>query len=268
MNLFLRTVKVCAVSYIAFLGIMYVLQRKLIYLPSKVRPSLKNFKEVYTEFQTQTKDKLTLTHWSAKRGAPYIFVFHGNAGNIEDRAYKFKFLTDQGHSVFLVSYRGYGGNPGRPTELNLIDDSGRALQWFLEKEKVSLKEVVFFGESLGSGVAVALAAQYPVGGLIFDGAYSSVRDVAQSVYPFIPVRFLLKDTWDSLSRIGKVRSPAFFIHSKKDTVLPFRFAEKLFQAANNPKKHLWLEHSDHNDNLETEAVKKSILDFLQSLSRP
>ena len=267
MSFLLYAIKVCVFSYIALLGIMYVFQRKLIYLPAKIPPSLENFKGVYTAEQTQTRDKLTLTHWYAKGRAPCILVFHGNAGNIEGRAYKFKFLTDRGYSVFLVGYRGYGGNPGRPTESDLIADSAFAVEWLIKEEKISPKEMVFFGESLGSGPAVALAVRYPVGGVIFDGAYSSVTDVAQSVYPFIPVKWLLKDTWDSLSRIQKVRSSLLFIHSKHDSILPFRFAQKLFQAAGRPKKHLWLEHSDHNDNLATESVRQSILDFLQSLSR-
>ena len=226
---------------------------------------MRNWSGIYTEIQTQTENKLSLTHWYAKKGPPYVVVFHGNAGNIEDRAYKFKFLVDQGYSVLLVSYRGYGDNPGQPRESHLIADSVLALEWLLKKEKISAKDVVFFGESLGSGVAVALAAQYPVSGLIFDGAFSSVTDVGQAVYPFIPVRLLLKDAWDSKSRISKVHAPLLFIHSKKDAVIPFRFAQKLFEAANEPKKHIWLKHSGHNDNLEMESVRESILDFLQSL---
>lgn len=265
MKLFLYVAKLFVISYIAFLGIMFVLQRRLLYLPSKTKPSLENFKGIYTEVKSQTQDKLTLTHWYARRGPPYIVVFHGNAGNIEDRAYKFRFLTNRGYSVLLAGYRGYGANPGRPAEPNLIADSALMLEWLIKEENASINEVVLFGESLGSGLAVALATQYPVKGLIFDGAYSSITDVAQSVYPFIPVRGLLKDTWDSLSRIHKVQSPILFIHSMHDPVLPFRFAQKLFQLANEPKQHIWLEHPGHNDNLSPEPVKKAIFDFLQSL---
>lgn len=267
MKLFLYTVKLFLIAYMLFLAGMYILQRKLLYLPEKIRPSLGGWKGIYKEIQTQTKDDLTLTHWYAKTGSPYILVFHGNAGNIEHRAYKFQFLVDQGYSVLLVSYRGYGDNPGRPKESDMISDSALALEWLLKQENISPKDVVLFGESLGSGTAVALAAQYPVKGLIFDGSYSSVTDVAQSVYPYIPVRLLLKDTWDSLSRIQKVNSPLLFIHAKNDNVLPFHFANKLFQAANEPKQHVWLEQSGHNDNLNPESVKQSILDFLQSLSQ-
>ena len=265
MNSFLYAIKFFILFYIALLGIMYVFQRKLIYFPSKVRPSLGNFSDVYTEIQTQTEDQLKLTHWYAKQGRPYIVVLHGNAGNIEDRAYKFKFLVNQGYSVLLVSYRGYGANPGQPTESNLIADSALVLEWLFKQEGALPEETVFFGESLGSGVAIALANQYPVKGLIVDGAYSSMAEVGQSNFPFLPVRWLLKDTWDSQSRIQKIQSPILFIHSKKDSIVPFRFGQSLFQAANEPKKYIWLEHSGHNDTLETESVRKSIFDFLQSI---
>ena len=261
---FLRLVLLFIFPYVTLLGVAYVFQRKLLYFPLKLRPSLESLNGIYTEVHTQTKDQLSLAHWYAKRGQPYIVVFHGNGGNIEGRGYRFKFLVDHGYSVLLVSYRGYGDNPGQPTEKQLISDSGLALEWLLKKEGISSKEVVLFGESLGSGVAIALATQYPVKALIFDGAYSSASEVGQSAYPFLPVRWLLKDTWDSESRIQKVKSPLLFIHSKKDSVVPFRFAQKLFQAANEPKKHIWLEDLGHNDNLEIESVRKSIIDFLQS----
>ena len=253
------------VFYVILLSVMYLFQRKLLYFPFKNRPALGDLNGVYSEVKTQTKDQLTLTHWYAKRGQSYIVVFHGNAGNIEGRGYKFKFLVDQGYSVLLISYRGYGDNPGQPTELDLISDSTLALEWLFKKEGISPEEVVLLGESLGSGVAIALAAKYPVKGLIFDGAYSSITDVGQSAYPLIPVRWLLKDTWNSQSRIQKVKSPMLFIHSKKDSVIPFRFAQRLFQAANEPKQSLWLDRSDHNDNLEAGSVRQSLIDFLQSL---
>ena len=261
---FLRLVLFFIFSYVTLLGIAYVFQRKLIYFPLKTRPSLENLEGIYTEVHIQTKDQLKLTHWYAKQDRPYILVFHGNGGNIEGRGYGFKFLVDHGYSVLLVSYRGYGDNPGQPTEKDLISDSALVLEWLFKQEGISAEEVVLFGESLGSGVAIALAAQYPVKALIFNGAYSSVAEVGQSAYPFLPVRWLLKDTWDSLSRIQKVRAPFLFIHSKKDSIVPFRFANKLFQAANEPKKYIWLEDSGHNDNLEIESVRKSIIDFLQS----
>ena len=265
--IFLRIVMFFIYSYITLIGIAYIFQRKLMYFPLKTHPSLESLERLYTEVHTQTKGQLKLTHWYAKQGQPYIVVFHGNGGNIEGRGYRFKFLVDQGYSVLLVGYRGYGSNPGQPTEQNLISDSALVLEWLFKQEGISAEEVVLFGESLGSGVAIALASQYPVKALIFDGTYSSAVEVGQSAYPFLPVRWLLKDTWDSQSRIQKVKSPLLFIHSKKDSVVPFRFAHKLFQVANEPKKYIWLDGSDHNSNLEIESVRKSIIDFLQVHSK-
>lgn len=251
--------------YTALLGIMYIFQRKFIYFPLKTRPALEVFSTVYKEIHTQTKDQLTLTHWYAKQKAPHIVIFHGNAGNIENRAYRFKFLVDESYSVLLASYRGYGGNPGRPTEKHLISDSIQLLESLFKQEGLSPEDIILFGESLGSGVAVALANKYPVKGLIFDGAFSSLAEVGQSAYPFLPVKWLIKDSWNSQSRIQKVKSPSLFIHSKKDSIVPFRLGQNLFQSANEPKKHLWLENSGHNENLEIESVRKSIIDFIESL---
>ena len=244
---------------------MFLFQRNLMYFPLKTAPSLEQFHGVYKVIKTSTKDQLELTHWYAKQGKKHIVLFHGNAGNLESRAYKLKFLLDQGYSFFLVGYRGYGGNPGRPNEAQMISDSSLALEWLFNQEKASLKETVFFGESLGSAVAIGLAEKHPVKGMIFEGAFSSAVEVGQARYPFAPISWLMKDSWDSLSRISKVKSPLFFIHSKRDRVVPFRFGKKLFEKAPEPKKHLWLEHTDHSDNLEADIAREAISDFLEEL---
>ena len=265
MSAFFYVIKLFVICYAICLVALYFLQRKLLYYPLKHPPKLGGFREIYTEIETQTKEGLILTHWYSKQGPPYIVVFHGNAGNIESRAYRFKFLTDRGYSVFLASYRGYGLNSGKPSEQHFIDDSALVLEWLIKKEGDSAKELILFGESLGSGVAVALAGEYPVKALIFDSAFSSVADVGQAIYPFVPVRWLLKDSWDSESRIKKAQAPSLFIHAKTDSIAPFRFGKKLFLAANEPKKHIWLEDSDHNSNLEKESVQTAIVDFIQSV---
>ena len=264
MYYFYSALKIFLVCYIVVLCFLYFFQRKLIYYPSKSRPNLENFKNIYTEVNTQTKEAFNLIHWYHKKSAPYIIVFHGNAGNIEDRGLKFKFLTDH-YSVLLASYRGYGLNPGKPTEKHLIEDSSLVLKWLLKQEGVSSKEVILFGESLGSGVVTALATQYTVKAVIFDGAFSSVTDVSKSIYPFMPVSLMLKDKWNSEERIKKVQAPTLFIHSKQDRTVSFRFGKKLFASANEPKKHIWLEGPGHTSNLDEEFVKKSVIDFIESV---
>ena len=263
----LYVLKFFIVCYAGFVVFLYFSQRTLLYYPLKTPPQLDDLKGVYTEVKTQTKEGFSLTHWYSKQGLPYIVVFHGNAGNIESRGYGFQFLVDQGYSVLVASYRGYGGNAGKPTEKSIIEDSLLVLEWLLKEEKISSKEVILFGESLGSAVALAVAEKHPVKALIFDGAFSSVKDIAQSLYFYLPVSLLLKDSWDSQKRIRKVKAPTFFIHATEDKTVPLPFGKKLFAFANEPKQFLGLDNSNHNSNLEKTEVQKAIVEFIDRLKQ-
>ena len=252
-----------ALAVLIFFGGSYFWQRKLIYFPDQTKPKLnENHPYPWKEVKTTVKDQLELNHWWILQKAPIILVFHGNAGNIKDRSFKFNFLIEKGYSVFLAGYRGYGGNPGKPSEEKIIEDAEWIVKWIIENTQYSTNQIILFGESLGSCVSIALAEKYPFKGLIFEGAPSSVLDVGRHHYPFIPVRLFLKDTWDSLSRIKNVRSPLLFIHSRKDKIVPFRFGQKLFNEAPDPKQAVWLEHTGHTDNLDEPAVQKAILNFI------
>lgn len=260
----IRISLILVVLYFVVVCMVYVFQRKLMYFPLKSELSLDAVNGIYSQIYTGTSDGIQLLHWYAQRESAVVVVFHGNAGNIEGRGHKFKFLVDQGYSVLLVGYRGYGPNPGRPTEKDLIADSALVVDWLLEREKHSLKDIIFFGESLGSGVAISLALQYNVKGLIFEGAPSSAVEVGQEVYPFLPVKRILQDTWDSKSRIQSLEGiPKLFIHAKKDSVVPFHLGQRLFDKAPTPKKSLWLNRKGHVDNLE--LVQQEVLDFLKSI---
>ena len=263
MSYFIYFIKLAVSTYAAILLVTYFFQRKFLYYPSKEKPNIDSFRSVYSEVQVPAG--VSLLHWNARRGLPYIVILHGNAGHIESRAAVYQFLAEQGYSVFLMSYRGYGGNPGTPSEKNIVLDASLTLDWLVKKENISAKDIVLLGESLGSGPAVFLAGKYPVKALIIESGFSSVADVGQSAYPFLPVKLLLKDSWNSFQRIKRVSAPSLFIHAKKDPVVPFRFGEKLFSAAEGPKKSLWLERRGHADNLNHPSVKASVLDFLRSL---
>ena len=260
-------IRIClmiAVLYCVLVWVAYIFQRKLMYFPLKSKLSIDAVNGIYSQVYTKTLDEIQLLHWYAQKDSSVIVVFHGNAGNIEGRGHKFKFLVDQGYSVLLVGYRGYGPNPGKPTEKDLIADSALAVDWLLEQKRFSPKDIVFFGESLGSGVAIALALQYNVKGLIFEGAPSSAIEIGQEVYPFLPVKRILKDTWDSQSRIQVLEGiPKLFIHARKDSVVPFHLGQRLFDKAPEPKKSLWLNRKGHMDNLE--LVQQEVLDFLRSI---
>lgn len=249
---------------------LYFFQRKFIYYPKSSKPQLNpDLSKYYRDIQIQTQDGLSLTHWitvnSKSSSLPWIVLFHGNAGDLESIGYKYKFLAEEGHRMLLAGYRGYSGNPGSPSELHITQDSLLILKWLMEQENIPSSEIILYGESLGSCVAVAAAAEQPFRKIILEGAPSSVLEVGQKhAFPFLPVRWLLKDTWDSKSKIQRVQSDLFFIHGKKDQTVPFRFGLDLYQSAPSPKKHLWLENKGHNNLLDDLEARKKLLQFLSS----
>ena len=267
MDIFLSIVKIIFLTLTVVFIFLYFYQRKLIYHPSTSTPQLhSSLSQYYTTFQTKTQDGISLTHWlhqSPDKKKPWIVVFHGNAGHIESRGYKYQFLAQAGYSILLASYRGYGGNLGQPSESAIIQDSKLLLKELIEKENLSPQNIVLYGESLGSCVAVAMAIEHPVQKMILEGAPSSVLDIGKSVFPFLPVSWILKDTWNSTDRIQKIhKMPLLFIHGKQDHTVPFRFGQKLYQWANPPKTRVWMEHREHNDLLEDASTRQAILQFL------
>ena len=252
-------------------GGMYVFQRTLLYHPSTTVPD--PTRSGVPEMQLvdlNTDDGLTLSAWfqPAKRGLATIVLFCGNAGNIGDRAFKVRPLIDAGYGVLLVGYRGYGGNPGSPSEDGLYHD-GRAALAMIRDKGIVPSDVVLYGESLGSGVAVHLAHEAaasgsPVGGLILEAPYTSMADVAGSHYPFVPAFWLVKDRFDSVAKIADVDAPILIIHGERDRIVPTRFGRRLFAAAADPKESRWISEAGHNDLYEFGAAR-IVEDFLVGL---
>jgi fermentation-respiration switch protein FrsA (DUF1100 family) len=194
-----------------------------------------------------------------------MIYFHGNGGNISARAKRVRPYLNAGLGVLLVGYRGYGGNPGSPSEDGFYEDA-RAAARFIEAEGVANDKVVLYGESLGSAVAIHFAAEQaamgkPVAAVIGEGAPSSVVDVAARRYPFAPVRTLIKDRFDSRAKVGAIRAPLLLLHGEDDTVVPQRFGQALFDAAAEPKTAEWIDGAGHN-NLTYHAIDAVVLEFL------
>ena len=193
-----------------------------------------------------TEDGLALTAWYrvAQERKQTLVYLHGNGGHIGHRAGKVKAYLNAGYGLLLVGYRGYGGNPGTPTEENLIKDGEAGLR-FLESTGVITDQVVLYGESLGTGVATALAQRKAVSALILEAPFTSIADVAQHHYFYLPARYLIKDRFDSGERIKRSKAPLLIIHGEKDRVVPWKFGRALFDLAPEPKSflsisNLWL----------------------------
>ena len=207
-----------------------------------------------------TDDGLALISWygaAREAGAPTVVFFHGNAGNIAGRAYKVRPILDSGLGVLLVGYRGYGGNPGVPSEAGFFSD-GRAALAFLAGQGVSAEAIVAFGESLGSGVAVNVASEQSVGAVILEAPFTSAADVGQRAYPFLPVRRLIRDRFDSLARIATISAPLLIVHGERDRVVPVELGRRLLAAASEPKEAVFLPGAGHNDTYEHGSIRVAL----------
>ena len=251
--------------YLAVLAGMYLLQRSLMYHPAQdlPTPEAAGAPEM-SGVRLKTDDGLELVAWykpAAEKNGPEIIYFHGNGGHIGHRAAKLKTFTDAGYGLLLVSYRGYGGNPGTPSEEGLFAD-GRAAYDFLVSRGVAAKRIAVIGESLGSGVAVYVASEREVALVMLEAPFTSAADVGQKAYPIFPVTLLIKDRFDSLSRIRSIDAPLLIVHGESDRVVPISFGRRLFDAAAEPKEAHFLADALHND-LELHGLLKFELDFLQ-----
>ena len=249
----MRVFKILAVGFVtygALVGALSVFQRHLMYFPDTHKPEPADFGvPEMGEVILKTGDGLDLMAWyRAPRSdaAPVILYFHGNAGHIGHRAGKVRPYLDAGLGVLLVSYRGYGGNPGSPTEEGLYQD-GRAAVAFVTGEGIAARRTVFYGESLGSGVAAQLATEGTPGAIVLEAPFTSAVDIAAKHYPFAPVRYLVWDRFESMDKIANVQAPLFFIHGERDRIVPVGNSRRLFSAASEPKSARYFAAAGHND---------------------
>ncbi len=238
---------VLAAFYGAAIGVMYLYQRALLYpSPDKVRttPSAAGLPEAQ-EIVLDTKDgaEIILWHVPPKNGKPVVLFFHGNGEVLAWRTPFFRDIISDGTGLVASSYRGYGGSTGQPTEQNLLNDG--LLAYGFTFGLYASKRIVPWGYSLGTGVAVAVAAKRPVGKLILEAPYTSIVELAASRFPFLPVRWLMRDHYRSDQRIVSVNVPLLILHGEKDDVVPVELGRQLFALANKPKQFVPFPEGTH-----------------------
>jgi fermentation-respiration switch protein FrsA (DUF1100 family) len=203
-----------------------------------------------TELFLETPDNVRLQTWvqPARPGFPTILYFHGNAFHLGERAAWFKGFIDAGFGLVAVSYRGFGKSEGSPSELGIYIDARAAIDYAEGQLNLSPRTLVYFGESLGTGVAVQMATERPPGLLVLQAPYTSVEKRAAEIYPFlIGVRHLAHDKYNSLAKIGRVAAPILILHGANDAVIPLRHGEALFAAAKEPKSMMVYANTHHDD---------------------
>jgi fermentation-respiration switch protein FrsA (DUF1100 family) len=255
-----------------FVLLVWMLQRKLIYVPADHVPRPEAIGLASAEQVTfQTADGLMLSGWFVRpAGASRltVIVFNGNAGNRAMRAELADALRRHAVAVLLFDYRGFGGNPGTPTERGLIADARAAREYLLGREDVDPKRIAYFGESLGAAVAVQLAAEFPPSALVLRSPFYSLADVGQFHYPLLPVRWLLRDRFASSELIARVQSPLLVIAGDRDRIVPLAHSRRLFEAALDPKTFVISRDADHNDAslLDGHEMIARIVEFLEAVS--
>jgi fermentation-respiration switch protein FrsA (DUF1100 family) len=231
-----------------FVGLMFFAQRALMYHPERLRtaPAAAGLFDVQ-EIVLDTADGEKVIVWYAppKRDLPLILYFHGNAGSLRYRADRFRALIDDGYGLVALSYRGYGGSTGSPSEAGMIADAQAA--YAFARAHAPAERIVAFGESLGTGVAVALAATQRIGRLVLEAPFTSAVDVGARTYWFLPVRLLMKDAFRSDDIIGKVTAPLLILHGERDQVVPIALGERLFSLAHEPKRFVRFPEGTHVD---------------------
>ena len=263
-----------AVSLLAPMGLLWLMQRRLIYFPDPRPPDPSIAKVLDAEdLAVGTDDGLILTAWyvppSSEPTGFTILYFGGNGGNRASRADVGAALSAQGNAVILVDYRGYGGNPGDPSEQGLYADALAVRRVVLARPGASSTRLVYFGESLGAGVAVWLATQHTPAALILRSAPSSLVDVGAHHYPYLPVGLLLRDRFPSIDRIAAITAPVLIIVAERDAIVPADLSRRLWNAANEPKQWVVIPDADHNDRamFDGRQVLDSVRDFLESIAR-
>ena len=240
----------------AALGLLWLFQRRLLYFPTPGPvPPAASVLPGAEDVTFVTADGLRLAGWfvpappgdRAGRARPAVLVCNGNGGDRSMRAPLAAALSRMGLAVLLFDYRGYGGNPGHPTEEGLAADARAALGYLAGRPEVDPERVIYFGESLGAAVALRLATERPPAALVLRSPFASLAEVGRRHYPVLPVSLLLRDRYDSAALAGRLDAPLLVVAGGRDQIVPASHSRRLFDAAPQPKRLVVLEGADHND---------------------
>ncbi|HWR82555.1 MAG TPA: alpha/beta hydrolase [Candidatus Deferrimicrobium sp.] len=249
----------------------YFLQDRLVFYPTRefaVTPDQLNlpFEDVF--IHVTPRDRIHGWYFRAPTRAmhgrtPVVLFCHGNAGNISHRLETVDLVLRLGGDIFVFDYRGYGRSDGSASEDRVYADAEACYHWLVGQKGIIPEDIILFGRSLGGAVAVEVARRVCCGGLIVESTFTSVADMARKIFPYFPVRYLLKYEFDSLRKIGSVTCPILVTHSPEDELVPSEMGERLFAAANAPKQFVHL-RGGHNDRdfFEDAPYKEALRAFL------
>jgi uncharacterized protein len=234
--------------YCGLVTLIYVAQRSFQYFPERRRTAPRTVGLLEAEeavLDTADGEQVIVWHVPPREGHPVFLYFHGNGGSLRWRDERFHALIADGSGLVALSYRGYGGSSGRPTETGLLADAAAAYAFAIAR--YSAERIVLWGESLGSALALALAAEKPVGYLVLEAPFTSAADVGALHYWFVPVRLLMKDQFRSDLRASKITAPVLVVHGENDAIVPIKLSKRLYDLIQAPKSFVSIAGAGHND---------------------
>jgi uncharacterized protein len=260
----LKSIAILAIClYLGMAAVLYFKQRSMMYFPDPVHttPAQAGLPEA-TEVMLTASDGERSIAWHVPprdNDRPVILYFHGNGGALRYRVERFRKLVRDGIGLVAVEYRGFGGNAGTPSEAGLIADGEAA--YAFAAARYPARQIVLWGESLGTGIAVALGAEKSVGRVILEAPFTSAAAVAAARYWYMPVRLLMKDQFRSDESIGKITAPVLILHGVQDHTVAFAMGERMFELTNAPKHIVRFLDGDHED-LDTRGALHAVGRFL------
>lgn len=248
MKVLLVTAAIALLTYLGIVAFAYVTQDRMTFFPVReIAQTPKQAGFAYEEVTLRTKDGLSISGWfipSDPERAVLVYC-HGNAGNISHRLDRIRIFHDLGLSVFIFDYRGYGMSEGTPSEEGTYLDAEAAWDYLVSVRGKDPRDIVVFGKSLGAGVAVELALRKQPGALIVEAGFTSLPELGQRFYPWLPVRLLARHRYASADKVGSIGSPKLIAHSPADEIVPYDHGLTLFRTASEPKEFLQM-RGDHN----------------------
>ena len=266
-NFYLEFIIGIVVIYLSVLVLLFIFQRSLMYLPLENNYSGDKLEVEVEKVKIVTSDNINLLGWFHKKDLnkfKTIVYFHGNAGTLENRIHKLNHFKDMDINFLIIAWRGFSGNEGKPSEKGLYIDANSAIKW-LKKLGLAEKDIILYGESLGTGVATEIAQSNNYAGLILETPFTSMIEAAKNFYPYIPVGLLLKDKYENQKKIKNINIPILVMHGEADKIVPFWMGKKIFDLANNPKYSYFTKDDDHMMEYDSNLVSM-LNDFLKRLN--
>jgi len=266
-NFFLSITIVILLIYLSVLIYLFFFQRNLLYHPNENNYSGDKLKVDIEEVQIKTSDNINLLGWFHKKNLnkfKTIVYFHGNAGRLENRIHKLNHFKDMNINFLIISWRGFSGNSGNPSEQGLYKDGKSAIDW-LKNMGLEDKDIIIYGESLGTGIATEIAQNKKFAGLILETPFTSMIDAAKNVYPYIPVGLLLKDRYENDKKIKNINIPLLVMHGEEDQIIPFKMGKKIYEIANKPKYSYFTKYDNHMMEYDEKLVF-ALTSFIKSLN--